>query len=171
MWRVTQIWPPSWNEICENISAVGKDEMTNDLNDLHWPVTSRIRGQEILKVNFWLLLKYIFTNLLIKSLGHTNIPRWYAMAMWSMRRQKLIDQLSCKISEIMRKKTIKNVDWRPLWILFVWNLSWIIIWVRPYILFYIHGPATSHFFLSCANITKLLNFKLAAKRPVLSCVL
>ena len=33
----------------------------------------------------------------------------YLMAMWSMRKQKFIDQLSCKISEIMRKK----IKWLP----------------------------------------------------------
>ena len=32
-----------------------------------------------------------------------KISRWYAKAM-SMRKQKMIDQLSCKISEIMRKE-------------------------------------------------------------------
>ena len=35
-----------------------------------------------------------------------KIPGWYVMAMWSlsMRKKKFIDQLSCTISAIMRKK-------------------------------------------------------------------
>ena len=36
--------------------------------------------------------------------------------------------------------------------------------VRPSILFYIHGPANLYF-LGHLNITKLLKFKMAAKRP------
>ena len=43
-----------------------------------------------------------------------------------MREQKFLDQLSCKISEIMRKK-IEMADWRPFLILLVRNLSWVII--------------------------------------------
>ena len=35
--------------------------------------------------------------------------------------------------------------------------------VRPYILFYIHGPAILHFFVKKVNITKSLKFKMAAK--------
>ena len=35
--------------------------------------------------------------------------------------------------------------------------------VRPYILFYIHGPAILHFF-RYVNITKLKKFKMAARR-------
>ena len=30
-----------------------------------------------------------------------KIPQWYVMAMRSMRKQKLIDWLSCKISKLM----------------------------------------------------------------------
>ena len=37
----------------------------------------------------------------------------YVETMWSMRKQKLVDQLSCKISEIMRKTNLKLDDWRP----------------------------------------------------------
>ena len=33
-----------------------------------------------------------------------KIPRWYVMALWSMRGQKFIDQLSCEIPDIMKKK-------------------------------------------------------------------
>ena len=36
--------------------------------------------------------------------------------------------------------------------------------VTHYILFYIHGTAILHFFISYLNITKLLKFKMAAKR-------
>ena len=43
-----------------------------------------------------------------------------------MREQKFLDQLSCKISEIMKKK-FEMADWRPFWILLVRNLSWVII--------------------------------------------
>ena len=32
-----------------------------------------------------------------------KIPQWYMMAMWSMRNQKFIDQLSCKFSKIVKK--------------------------------------------------------------------
>ena len=39
--------------------------------------------------------------------------------------------------------------------------------VRPTILFYIYGPAILHF-LTHLNITKLLKFKMAAKRPFLN---
>ena len=38
--------------------------------------------------------------------------------------------------------------------------------VSPHILFYMHGPASFFaLFLSYANITKFLKFKMAAKRP------
>ena len=37
--------------------------------------------------------------------------------------------------------------------------------VRYYILFYIHGPGILHFIASQVNITKLLKFKMATKRP------
>ena len=36
--------------------------------------------------------------------GPKKIPWCYLMAMWSIRKKKFIDQLSCKISELMRKK-------------------------------------------------------------------
>ena len=83
-----------------------------------------------------------------------------------MRGQKFLDQLSCKISEIMRKK-FEMADWRPFWILLVRNLSWVIFCVRPSILFYIHGPANLHFFES-PKYHKLLKCKMAAKRPFLN---
>ena len=38
-----------------------------------------------------------------ESKCHQKSPPWcYLMAMWGMRKQKFIDQLSCKISEMMR---------------------------------------------------------------------
>ena len=60
-----------------------------------------------------------------------------------------VHQLSCKISEIMRKKfdfiSAKFVMGYPC--------------VRPYILFYIHGPAILHFFelLKYHKITQIKN--------------
>ena len=64
-----------------------------------------------------------------------------------MRKQKFIDQLSCKISEIMRKKKLNGglaaiLDFRPITAKFVTSYPC----VRHYILFYIHGPAILHFF-------------------------
>ena len=53
------------------------------------------------------------------------------------------------------------VDRRLFAILLVRNLSWIVL---AYILFYIHGPAIFNFFeLRYVNITKLLEYKMAAK--------
>ena len=67
-------------------------------------------------------------------------PRWYVMAMWSMREQKFIDQLSCKISEIMRKTILNG---RLAAILDFISAKFVMGYpcVRPYILFYIYGPA------------------------------
>ena len=85
------------------------------------------------------------------------------MDMWNMREQKFSDQLSCKISEIMRKK---NWNGRLAAILDFISAKFVIGYhcVWPSILFYIHGPAILHF-LSLLNITKLLKFKMAATRP------
>ena len=43
---------------------------------------------------------------------------WYMMAMWSMKKQKFIDQLSCKIWMIVKKNNNKEkmADWQPFWI-------------------------------------------------------
>ena len=53
----------------------------------------------------------------------SNISRCYVMAMWSMRKQKLIDQSSCKIFEIIRK-TIENG--RPAAILYFTSAKFVI---------------------------------------------
>ena len=47
-----------------------------------------------------------FYNMGIKM--SPKIPWYYLMAMWSMRKQKFIDQLSCKISKIMSKKILNS---------------------------------------------------------------
>ena len=72
---------------------------------------------------------------------------WYVMDMWSMREQKFLDQLSCKISEIMRKK---NWNGRLVTILDFISAKFVMGYycVRPSILFYIQGPANLHFFES-----------------------
>ena len=58
-----------------------------------------------------LLVALVIKGLIIwESKCHQKMPWCYLMAMWSMRKQKFIDQLSCNISEIMRKS-------RPFWIL------------------------------------------------------
>ena len=74
-----------------------------------------------------------------------KIPRWYVMAMWSMRKQKFIDQLSWKISEIM----IKKLNGWLAAILESISVKFVMgyLCVRHYILFYIHGLAIA-FFLS-----------------------
>ena len=66
-----------------------------------------------------------------------KIPRWYAMAMWSMRKQKFIDQLSCKIFF----KTIKNG--RLVAILDFISEKFVMEYpcVRPFILFNTYGLA------------------------------
>ena len=60
-----------------------------------------------------------------------------------MRMQKFIDQLSCNISEIMRKK-----NGRLAAILDFITAKFLMRYpcVRHYILFYIHGPAILHLF-------------------------
>ena len=78
--------------------------------------------------------------------------------------QKLIDQLSYKTKfPDNEKKNIKNGRLAAILdfisVKFVMNYPC----VRPYILFYIHGPAILHF-LSYLNSTKLLKFKMATKR-------
>ena len=77
----------------------------------------------------------------------------------------LIDLLSCKMSEIMGK-TIKNG--RLGAILDFISMKFVTGYpcVTPYILFYIHGPAILHFL---GYITKLLKFKMAAKRQFCNC--
>ena len=82
-----------------------------------------------------------------------------------MREQKFLDQLSCKISEIMRKKKLNG---RLAAILDFISAKFVMGYhcVRPSILFYIHGSAIC-IFLSHLNITKSLKFKMAAKRPFL----
>ena len=101
--------------------------------------------------------------LVIKGLiiWESKIIRWYVMDMWCMREQKFLDQLSCKISEIMRKK-IEMADWRLIWILEMRNFSWVIIvWDLPF--YFIFMVQLFSIFLSPLNITKL-----AAKRPFLN---
>ena len=54
-------------------------------------------------------------------------------------------------------------DWRPFWILLVRNLAWaIIVWDVPF--HFIFMVQLFCIFLSHLNITKLLKFKMAAKR-------
>ena len=79
--------------------------------------------------------------------------------------QKFLDQLSCKISEIMRYK-IWNA--RLAAILDFISAKFVMGYhcVSPSILFYIHSPAILHFFES-PKYHKLLKFKMAAKRPFL----
>ena len=84
-----------------------------------------------------------------------KIPRWYMMAMWSMRKQKFIDQLSCKISQIMRKK----LKWQlfisgHIVTIYGSHLDFISAksvmgypCLRSNILFYIFGSAILHFFV------------------------
>ena len=67
------------------------------------------------------------------------------MDMWSMREQKLLDQLSRKISEMMRKQ-IWNGRLAAILDFISAKLVMGYDCVRPSILFYIHGPAI--FFLS-----------------------
>ena len=64
-----------------------------------------------------------------------------------MREQKLLDQLSCKISEIMRKKICNS---RLAAILDFISARFVMGYycVRPSILFYCHSPANLHFFES-----------------------
>ena len=80
-----------------------------------------------------------------------------------MRKQKFLDQLSCKISERMRKQ-IEMADWRPFWILLVRNLSLVII-VCDFPFCFIFMVQLFCIFWGFLNITKLLKFKMAAKRP------
>ena len=72
-----------------------------------------------------------------------KIPWCYLMAMRSMRKHKFIYQLSCEISEIMRKIKLKIIKIILDFITakFVMGYSC----VRHYILFYIHGPAILNF--------------------------
>ena len=69
------------------------------------------------------------------------------MDMWSMREQKFLDQLSCKISEKMRKNIWSG---RLAAILDFISAKFVMGYhcERPSILFYIHGPAILHFFES-----------------------
>ena len=80
------------------------------------------------------------------------------MDMWSIREQKFLDQLSYKISEIMRKK---NWIGRLAAILDFISAKFVMgyICVRPSILFYIHGPAFLHLFesLKYHKITQIQN--------------
>ena len=64
-----------------------------------------------------------------------------------MREQKFLDQLSCKVSEIMRTKICNG---RLAAILDFTSAKFVMCChcVRPSILFYIHGPANLHFFES-----------------------
>ena len=64
-----------------------------------------------------------------------------------MREQKFLDQLSCKIFEIMRKKKLNG---RLAAILDFIIARFVMGYhcVRPSILFYIHSPANLHFFES-----------------------
>ena len=89
-----------------------------------------------------LLVALVIKGLIIRGAKcKKKNPQWYMMAMWSMRKHKFIDQLSCKISEIVKKKwptgshfgffSVKSVMGYPC--------------VRHYILFYIHGPVILHF--------------------------
>ena len=113
--------------------------------------------------------KYFFvsrpSNQRVDNMGIKMSPKitwWYLMAMSSMRKQKFIDQLSCKISKIMRKK----IKWPT----------------GGHLSFYecdiCHGLSlcdTLHFlfifmvqlfciFLRYVNITKLLKFKMFAPK-------
>ena len=74
-----------------------------------------------------------------------------------MRKQKFIDQLSCKISEIMRNKKLNG---RLAAILDFITVKCVMGYpcVRYYILFYIHGPATSHF-LELSKYHKILKIQ------------
>ena len=75
-----------------------------------------------------------------------------------MREQKLLDQLSCTISEIMKKKICNG---RLAAILDFISAKFVIGYhcVRPSILFYIHDPAILHFFQSLKyhKITQIQN--------------
>ena len=73
------------------------------------------------------------------------------MDMWSMREQKFLDQLSCKIREgKIRNGRLDFIDAK-----FVMGYHC----VRPSILFYIHGLANLHFFesLKYHKITQIQN--------------
>ena len=71
-----------------------------------------------------------------------KILRWYLMAMWSMRKQKFIDQLACKISEIIIKK-----NGRLAAILDFISAKFVMGYscVEHYNVFYIQGLASLHF--------------------------
>ena len=63
------------------------------------------------------------------------------MDMWSIRKQKFIDRLSCKISEMVKKNGRLAAILEFFWVNFVMDYPC----VRNYILFYIHGPVILHF--------------------------
>ena len=69
------------------------------------------------------------------------------MAIWSMRKKKYLDQLSCKISEIVEKKKNLKKKWRTGSHFGFFSVKFIMGYpcVRHYILFYIHGPVILHF--------------------------
>ena len=48
------------------------------------------------------------TKAALRYRSTTILKLWYMMAMRSMRKQKFIDLLSCKISEIVKKNEIKK---------------------------------------------------------------
>ena len=102
---------------------------------------------------------YFFANalvikgfIIIKIKMSPKIPLWYVMDIWSMRKQKLIDQLSWKISEIIRKK--KND--RLAAILNFISAKFVMGYpcVRPYTLFHFMVQLVC-IFLRYVNITKL----------------
>ena len=75
----------------------------------------------------------------------TKIPWLYLMAMSSIRKQKFIDQLSCKISKIMRKQ-ILNGRLAAILDFITARFKMGYLCVRHYSLLYIHGAAILHFF-------------------------
>ena len=62
-----------------------------------------------------------------------------------MGKQKFIDQLSCKISKIVKKK--KKKKWPTGSLFGFFSVKFVMGYpcVRHYILFYIHGPVILHF--------------------------
>ena len=91
----------------------------------------------------------------------TTILKLFAMmAMWSMRKQKFIVQLSCKISEIVKKKKKKKKKLPTGSHFEFFSRKFVIGYpcVRHYILFYIHGrPVILHFLRLKVNNNKIQN--------------
>ena len=70
-----------------------------------------------------------------------KIPQWYMMNYVKYKEAEIHDQLSCKISEIVKKKWPTDSHFGFFSVKFVMGYPC----VRHYILFNIHGPVILHF--------------------------